>query len=231
MICDTGKIQELELEKADQALKEGLWEKELLSSLITFHAYRSAELKSVESMYNAADLRIQAMNFKMEHSWVFDQEVSLPRLRFSVEFDNVASLGRKTKSDMRSEQIYFAGSLFRVVLTIHVEKETKEKTLGIFLQRSSDLGSSFVDASGFVDPRSEIDAQITFIAGTGMLEVIELCGRISPPHNNKGYSRFLPFPSIRDYLSPSGTLRVTVIVTLTFESVDVKSPIYVKAGQ
>lgn len=226
-----GKLLELELDKADEALKEGLWEKELLSSLITFDAFKNSALKSVDSMYNAADLRIQAMNFKTENEWMFSKGVTLPRLRFSVEFGNVSSLGRKSKSDMRSEQIFFAGSLFRVVLTIHVEKNSKERTIGIFLQRSSDVRNSFVDASGFTDPRAEIDAQITFIAGTGKLEVIELCGRISPPHNNKGYSRFLPFSSIKDYLSPSGTLRVTVIVTPQFESVDVKSPIYVKAGQ
>ncbi|GMH35692.1 hypothetical protein BSKO_03560 [Bryopsis sp. KO-2023] len=227
-----GKLVELGLKDAEDALKEGLWEKGLLCSLITFYAFKNSELKSVESMYNAADLRVLAMNFQSEHEWVFSNEgVSLPRLRFSVEFENVASLGRRAKSDIRSEQIYFAGSLFRVVLTIHVDQDTREKTLGIFLHRSSDLANCFVDASGFVDPRSEIDAQITFIAGTGQMEVIELSGRIAPPHNNKGYSRFLPFSSIKDYLSPSGTLRVTVIITPLFESVDVKSPIYVKAGQ
>lgn len=211
------KAQELGLAGVIEALQQGLWYKELMHSMITFAAFEDSTLKCNSNLCNAEGLRSLAKSATAGGAHIFQDTSRFPKLRYSVEFDDVEHLGRKTRSDIRSKQVFFAGSLFRVVLSVHTDKESKQKMLGVFLHRSLGFSHQLVDSSAFVDPRSEVDIHLKVIAGGTQLEVIETKGKLSPPHNNKGYSKLLHFGKLKDFLSPSGTLRVTIIVSLLFD--------------
>jgi len=203
-----------------EALQQGLWQKELLHSMVMISAFDNSALKCNSNLCNADALQNLARDATSGAAQMFKYKSKIPKLRYSVEFDDVEHLGKKTRSDIRSKQIFFAGSLFRVVLSLHTDKDSKQKMLGVFLHRSLGFNHQLVDLSGFVDPRPEVDVHLTVVAGTVQLEVIETKGRLSPPHNNKGSSRLLPFTKLKDFLSPSGTLRVTIIVQLLFDAKD-----------
>lgn len=192
--------------KALEGIDKALWNRRALELMIFQSAWRRKELAPVLPL-NEATL-LDSTDMLNDCS---DLEESFTTLRFSTEIDDIRSFSNS--GQFASEQVYFAGSLFQVVLSIVLDEVEDTSTIGIYLQRMMVSGAK---SCTFADPRSGVDVGLEFIAGTYTIEVIELDGRLESPSGNRGYSKFLPFSQLSKYLSPTGTLRVTVILKMLF---------------
>lgn len=203
------KAQTFGFNKIVDSIDKSLWSRTALERLIFNEAWKTKELVPVLPV----DERSLSDSNAIIHEYS-DLEEHLSTLRFSTEISDILSFSGT--GQFNSEQVYFAGSLFRVVLSIGTDDEfssDSSSTIGIYLQRTV---ISNLKCCSFADPRSKIEVLLEFIAGTNTLEVIELDGFLETPCSNRGYSKFLPFSQLSQYLSPTGTLRVTVILKMLF---------------
>eukprot|EP00210_Caulerpa_lentillifera_P007897 g7538.t1 len=207
LITARKQVMSLGFSKIAEAIDKSLWSKAALEHFICDEARKSMDLTPGLSIdENTIDESSAVIQEYLE------LEDHLSTLRFSTEISDLLTYTGSTP--FSSDPVYFAGSLFRVVLSMTGdEPAASNSSLGIYLQRTvmSDMKSCT-----FSDPRSKIDVLLEFIAGTNIIEDIELEGPLETPCSNIGYSAFLPVSELSQYLSPTGTLRVTVILKMLF---------------
>eukprot|EP00210_Caulerpa_lentillifera_P001018 g981.t1 len=200
------KLTKFSFYEAIEGVDKALWNRRALELLIVHSAWKEKELSPVPSLDEASLLE----SVSLLHGCPELQE-SFSTLRFSTEIRDIDSFSHS--GNYCSEPVYFAGSLFHVLLRVILDEWEYNSTIGIYLQRSM---MSSLKTCDFADSRSRVDAELVFLAGTNIIEAIELDGPIESPCCNRGYSKFLPFTQLNKYLSPNGSLRVTVIFKMTF---------------
>ena len=208
LIKARNQAQRLGLRKVVQCIEKSLWTKSILESMIISEATKLGDVRCARSIDAKADMdsaRIMSAS----------DDNLCPCFRYSTEIEDIEQF--RSNRDFTSEQFYFCGSLFRIVLTLRFDENNQDHFVGMFLQRTI---ISNEESWQFCDPRSNVNVHVEFIAGTRMLELIELDGRLEVPHNNKGYSRFLHDSDLEKYLSPSRSLRITTILKLIFDGVN-----------
>ncbi|CAD7695626.1 unnamed protein product [Ostreobium quekettii] len=213
-------FRELDLPDNERALQQALWRREALHSMVVAAARQGDGLGPSDGSQCAGSLGLPPCNANCSPPCRFLGMPEVPQLRYGFEFADVESLGDHRKSPLSSKQVFFAGSLFKVMLSVATKKASNQKMLGIFFHRDSSFKGRLGDANGFVDPRAKIDVSITIIVGNAEQEGIGLKGSLQSPRSNLGYSTLLPFGDLRRYLSPSGTLRVSVILSHLFDTAD-----------
>jgi len=202
------QAQSMGLIKIVRAIEKSLWTKSTVHGMIISEASRHGDLRSSPTLPKSASLDMAEIAIPPNDSFA-------PVFRYSTEIKDVEAF-RHTR-DFTSDDFYFCGSLYRVVLTIRYDESSQDHLIGMFLQRSI---ISNMDSWQFCDPRSSVDVHVEFIAGTRQVEMIVLDGKLEVPHYNKGYSRFLYVSELPKYLSPSGSLRITTVLKLTFDNND-----------
>jgi len=199
------EVEALGLSKVVKRIEKSLWTKSQMEAAILADAVRQ------EAFRPASELEDRSL-CGIASAFSQNEECEFPCFRFSTEIEDVDEF--LMKAEYASEQFYFAGSLFRVVLTVKYD-ENYERYIGMFLQRTM---ISRMDTCQFCDPRSMINLHVEFSAGCKILEIVELeGGRLEEPHSNKGYGKFLAVSGLEKYLSPTGSLRVTAILNFIFD--------------
>lgn len=199
------QAQILGLEKIVRCIENSLWTENTLKEIIISEAIQQGDLPPSPFIERNGIELTGAMNNASD-------DRGFPFFRYSTEIEDIQAF--HCSRDFTSDAFYFCGSLFRIILTIRYDEESREHYVGMYLQRTM---VSNVDACWrFCDPRSSVNVHVEFAAGTRLLEMVQLEGRLEVPYNNKGYSKFIRVSELGKYLSPSGSLRLTAIIRLIF---------------
>ncbi|CAD7696121.1 unnamed protein product [Ostreobium quekettii] len=212
------ELYEMQLNRAHHALLQGMRTETILNQRIAaYSAQISADLQQQQQAQQQNNARHSALP-KNLHPYTRDdlQELYsrwwLPSFRFGVEFENVMTI--KPHTEHISEPHFYAGSVWKVRLLIDDAKNEVRLHLFRNQKRVPDVGGIPL----CYDAREVVCTRFKFLV-PGRDETASRSSRPGRFQQKKGrgWNDFLQLDNIERFLTPWGSLRVTVIVYPPFE--------------